>query len=131
MASELRVDTLKDSSGNNSVGMAYVSQGSAKVWLLTNAGAAAPDSLNVASMTDNGTGDYTAAYTSSMASTNYSITGIGSVSGSSMNQHWVGSSAYIATGSYRMRLLYINNFTGGGASVDATYVSLQNMGDLA
>jgi hypothetical protein len=111
--------------------MAYVSQGSAKVWLLTNAGAAAPDSLNVASMTDNGTGDYTAAYTSSMASTNYSITGIGSVSGSSMNQHWVGSSAYIATGSYRMNLLYINNFTGGGQVVDATYVSLQNMGDLA
>ena len=131
MASELRVNTLKDASGNNSVGMAYVSQGSAKVWLLTNAGAAAPDSLNVASMTDNGTGDYTAAYTSSMASTNYSITGIGSVSGSSMNQHWVGSSSYIATGSYRMNLLYINNFTGGGTNVDATYVSLQNMGDLA
>jgi len=131
MASELRVNTLKDASGNNSIGMSYVSQGSAKVWLLTNAGAAAPDSLNVASMTDNGTGDYTAAYTSSMASTNYSISGISAVSGSSMNQHWVGSSAYIATGSYRMNTLYVNSLAGGGQVVDATYVSLQNMGDLA
>ena len=131
MASELRVNTLKDASGNNSIATSFVSQGSAKVWLLTNAGAAAPDSLNVASMTDNGTGDYTAAYTSSMASTNYSISGISAISGSSMNQHWVGDSAYIATGSYRMRTLYVNNTTGGGTSVDATYVSIQNMGDLA
>ena len=33
MASELRVDTLKDSSGNNSVGMSYVAGGSAKFWV--------------------------------------------------------------------------------------------------
>jgi hypothetical protein len=33
MASELRVDTLKDSSGSNSVGMAYVAGGSAKSWM--------------------------------------------------------------------------------------------------
>jgi len=131
MASELRVDTLKDSSGNNSIATSFVAQGSAKVWLLTNAGAAAADSLNVASMTDNGTGDYTAAYTSSMASSNYSISGISAVVGSSMNQHWVGDAAYIATGSYRINTLFVNNTTGGGANVDATYVSIQNMGDLA
>lgn len=131
MASELRVNTLKDASGNNSIATSFVSQGSAKVWLLTNAGAAAPDSLNVASMTDNGTGDYTAAYTSSMASTNYSISGISAISGSSMNQHWVGDAAYIATGSYRMRTLFVSNTSGGGTAVDATYVSIQNMGDLA
>ena len=32
MASELRVNTLKDASGNNSVGMSTVAGGSAKAW---------------------------------------------------------------------------------------------------
>ena len=131
MASELRVNTLKDASGNNSIATSFVAQGSAKVWLVTDAGAEAPDSLNVSGMTDNGTGDYTAAYTTSMANTNYSIVGISAISGSSMNQHWIGSSAYIQTGSYRMNTLFVNNTSGGGQVVDATYVSLQNMGDLA
>ncbi len=131
MASELRVDTLKDAAGNNSIATSFVAQGSAKVWLLTNAGAAASDSLNVASMTDNGTGDYTATYTSSMASSNYSISGISATVGTNMNQHWVGNSSYIATGSYRIQILHVTNFTGGGANADATYVSIQNMGDLA
>ena len=31
MASELRVNTLKDASGNNSVAMSYVADGNAKV----------------------------------------------------------------------------------------------------
>ena len=36
MASELRVNTLKDASGNNSVGMSYVAEGSAKQWVVRN-----------------------------------------------------------------------------------------------
>ena len=32
MASELRVNTLKDASGNNSIGLSYVAEGSAKTW---------------------------------------------------------------------------------------------------
>jgi hypothetical protein len=48
-----------------------------------------------------------------------------------MNQHWVGNSSYIATGSYRINTLHVTNFTGGGSMADATYVSIQNMGDLA
>ena len=31
MASELRVNTLKDASGNNSVGMSFVAEGSVKM----------------------------------------------------------------------------------------------------
>ena len=75
MASELRVDTLKDSSGNNSVGMAYVSGGSAKAWIdykgtSTNA---VQDSLNITSVTDNGTGDYTIVINNNMSSAEYAI----------------------------------------------------------
>ena len=76
MASELRVDTLKDSSGNNSVGMAYVSSGSAKFWIKFNGTGtpAADDSFNAASITDNGTGEYDHNLTNSMGSANYSKT---------------------------------------------------------
>jgi len=76
MASELRVDTLKDSSGNNSVGMSYVAQGTDKIWVNINGVAgtiAARDSNNLSSLTDNATGDYSVNLTTSMDNTNYSI----------------------------------------------------------
>ena len=55
MASELRVNTLKDASGNNSVGMSTVAQGSAKVWAAFGTDASLDDSHNASSATDNGT----------------------------------------------------------------------------
>jgi hypothetical protein len=75
MASELRVDTLKDSSGSNSVGMAYVSNGSAKAWVnFDGTGTiAARNSLNVSSLTDNGIGDYDVNISSSFTAADYSI----------------------------------------------------------
>ena len=33
MASELRVNTLKDASGNNSIATSFVASGSAKAWM--------------------------------------------------------------------------------------------------
>jgi len=75
MASELRVNTLKDASGNNSIATSFVAQGSAKMWVQHNAGTAILDSNNVASLTDSGTGDYNVTYTSAMASTQYTCAG--------------------------------------------------------
>jgi len=57
MASELRVNTLKDASGNNSVGMTYVASGSAKAWFQVNMSSfSTVASFNTASVTDVGTG---------------------------------------------------------------------------
>jgi len=75
MASELRVNTLKDASGNNSVATSYVANGSAKAWgHLAAGGASLPDSFNLSSIDDDGTGEYGLNYTSAMNSTNYSAT---------------------------------------------------------
>ena len=71
MASELRVNTLKDASGNNSIATSFVAGGSAKVHVLSNAGAASSASLNVSGMTDNGTGDYTTSFSNAFGSANY------------------------------------------------------------
>ena len=74
MASELRVNTLKDAAGNNSVGMEYVANGSAKVHAHYNQDTATVNtSFNVASITDNVTGDSQCNYTSSLDAANYCL----------------------------------------------------------
>ena len=88
MASELKVDKftgvttagsiLVTGEGNSTT--TNLQQGLAKCWVnfAGNAsGAAANDSFNLASMTDNGTGDYTLAISNDMASASYSATATG------------------------------------------------------
>ena len=77
MASELRVNTLKDASGNNSVTTSTVAQGSAKAWAQqAGAAATARDSFNVASITDEGTGDASYTLTNAMSDSNSSVTAL-------------------------------------------------------
>ena len=76
MASELRVNTLKDASGNNSVATSTVAQGSAKAWANYNAsGTALANSFNVSTATDVGTGVYRFNFTNNMANTESSFVG--------------------------------------------------------
>ena len=63
------------SNGSVSVPTATVVNGSAKAWVRVNTSAAIVDSFNVASITDNGTGDNTANLTSSMANASFSAAG--------------------------------------------------------
>jgi hypothetical protein len=76
MASELRVNTLKDAAGNNSVATSVVASGSAKAWVNFNGTStvAIRASNNVSSITDNGSGDYTANFTSAITDANYAVT---------------------------------------------------------
>ena len=73
MASELRVNTLKDASGNNSIATSFVAGGSAKVWGLFNGTGtiAIRDSFNVSGITDLATGKMTVTIASDMGSANY------------------------------------------------------------
>ena len=68
MASELRVNTLKDASGNNSVATSVVFNGTAKAWgsYQMNSSNAINNSYNVSSQTDTGTGKSTIAWTNTM-----------------------------------------------------------------
>ena len=74
MASELRVNTLKDASGNNSIATSFVANGSAKVWVFATDNVIT-DSLNTSSSTDVGTGEYTFTFTSATATTNVAMSG--------------------------------------------------------
>jgi len=83
MASELRVNTLKDASGNNSIATSFVASGSAKAWLNCNSSSLTDpasmtgvrDSFNITSMFDNGTGNHDATFTSAMSDADYSVGG--------------------------------------------------------
>lgn len=79
MAGKIIADTLEHSTAG-SVDTQYVVDGSAKVWLRSTDAAVLTQSLNVSSGTDNGTGDYTYAFTNSF---NYSADhgGIGAMAG--------------------------------------------------
>ena len=146
MASELRVDTLKDSSGNNSVGMAYVAGGSAKAWVNFNGTGtiAARDSLNLSSLTDNGTALYTNNLVSSFNySDNYIVmsANIGEsggmdrgVSGASLLTTNIGSSGVPSNqnaGSYQIRYSYGSNATSNGSREDHGVIHSMALGDLA
>jgi|9_EtaG_2_1085328.scaffolds.fasta_scaffold24949_1 hypothetical protein len=125
MASELRVNTLKDASGNNSIATSFVAGGSAKAWIkFTNKNSNVIHvSFNISSFDDDGTGDFGINFTNSMSSAEYSapssggednrstITNFGTVSSSAMD----GQTRQTST----------NNIN------DAERISIEILGDLA
>ena len=78
MASELRVNTLKDASGNNSVATSVVAQGSLKGFAFYQQSLNTLGStFNIASATDNATGDAHLNLTNSVNTANEPHTGSG------------------------------------------------------
>tara|TARA_R100001510_G_scaffold54529_1_gene57346 strand:+ start:748 stop:1140 length:393 start_codon:yes stop_codon:yes gene_type:complete len=130
MASELRVNTLKDASGNNSVGMSYVAEGSGKAWAnYSGSGTTFRDSFNCASATDNGAGDYTTTFTNAMNNDDYSFSvGIRLDSGADAAYSVRGLEVKTpAAGSIR----FVCQVGAGGSSNDFDHTCPQIMGDLA
>tara|TARA_Y100000004_G_scaffold194202_1_gene258278 strand:- start:695 stop:1066 length:372 start_codon:yes stop_codon:yes gene_type:complete len=75
MASELRVNTLKDASGNNSVATSVVAEGTAKSWHYFDQSAnTLRDSTNVSTISDDSaTGRYTVNYTNDFNTAYYAV----------------------------------------------------------
>jgi len=136
MASILKVDELRGiaSAGDITVtsegGAAAQSlqQGLAKVWVNFNGTGtiATRDSLNVSGLTDNGTGNYTVAYSNNMGSANYALGNSGADSGT-VFECWLGSGYGLPTSS--------NTGLGSGydtpVAADLSIVTSMIMGDLA
>ena len=74
MASELRVTTIANNAGTESVDTTYVINGSAKAWSNYNqASAVVTGSFNVTSISDDSIGKHTVNFTNSMADTTYAV----------------------------------------------------------
>jgi hypothetical protein len=131
MASELRVNTLKDAAGANSVAMEYVAGGSAKAWANINGDAATiRDSLNASSMTDDGTGLYYFTYTNAMGNSNYCGLSTTNVDGSQIicNLGEV-SATYEQTTARTAR--NVSTRRDNGSANDTLWTNIMSMGDLA
>ena len=127
MASELRVNTLKDAAGNNSIATSFVANGSAKAWVNFNGTGtvAIRDSFSVSSISDVGTGNYDINLASAMANANYANSGM---------------SADLAAGAYvsyespaiiTTTAIGIYIFTSGSAIIDNNLIAVNFDGDLA
>ena len=120
------MSTLRATTVTNPSGGQPTIDGLAKAWVNFNGTGtvAIRASLNVSSITDNGTGDYTVNFTTALADANYSIVG-SSGSGNSFGSYGFnnpGAGTRFAAGSCR-----INSFitqTAGVSDVDTVCVSV-------
>jgi hypothetical protein len=132
MASELRVNTLKDASGNNSVALSTVAEGSAKAWAhIAAGGASLPDSFNSSSLDDDGTGEYGLNFTSAMGSANYSAQATITFNNSGSNNLRNATVESKAAGAVELDFAYTNG-SGVAIAYDVeTDASVAIHGDLA
>ena len=131
MASELRVNTLKDASGNNSVATSVVANGSAKAWINFNQTStqAIRDSYNISSITDAATGQTSPiAFTNSMSDANFSPTHFNNANTgnnhSAFGNNFAGGCGGLATGSFGT-----SSYNTGYVDAELNYNSIN--GDLA
>ena len=128
--STLRTNALEGVDAKNSITIVAgagnitttnIEQGLAKVWVQFDgqaSGAASRDSLNVGSMTDNGTGNYTVNFSNNMSNDDYASAGIG-------NTMSITSEAVTTS---TINLLSANS---SGSLADVTIMATSILGDLA
>ena len=131
MASELRVNTLKDASGNNSIATSVVANGSAKAWINFNQTStqAIRDSYNISSITDAATGQTSPiAFTNSMSDANFSPTHFNNANTgnnhTAFGNNFAGGCGGLATGSFGT-----SSYNTGYVDAELNYNSIN--GDLA
>ena len=85
--STLKLDTLSNKAGTASVPSDTIVSGTAKAWVNFNGTGtvAIRRAFNVSSITDNGTGDYTANFSTAFADANYAMTSSSANTGPTMS----------------------------------------------
>ena len=124
--STLKTSNIQDTSGSNNSTPEEINQGRAKAWVNFNGTGtvAIRDNFNVSSITDNGTGDYTATFTTAMANANYAYTY--GITYNSTTRESVVQVQTVAASSIRILTGY--SYTSPGA-VDVGSVSIAVFGD--
>ena len=106
-------------------------QGLAKLWHQTNASSGTPstqDSINLGSITDNGVGNFTFAFTNNMNNNDYSFTHYAITDGQYSLYH--GASLSVGTSSLQYRDNKTDNLSSA-AAVDHSHINDALHGDLA
>jgi hypothetical protein len=126
--SEIRANTISDAAGTGPI--ALTGQAGAKVWVSYNGQGtvAIRASLNVSSLTDNGTGQQTVSYTNNFASAGeYSIAACAVDEGTAGGDFHGYYQTVPAVGSFRL----VTMQSASGSAQDSRFVGMNMMGDLA
>ena len=112
--STIRVDNFGPSAG----GTTYSARGIAKAWVNFNGTGtiAARDSLNLSSLTDNGTGDFTTNYTNAFSAADYTFGGVtapNSLSNGFVRIIYPRENADVLTSSTRLFCTYVGASSSG------------------
>ena len=122
--STLKADTIQSTGGGAAT---LTNQSAAKAWVNLNGTGtiAARDSFNLSSLTDNGTGDISVNFSSSMSNDDYSQSGSSSSGAVSGTDTWINAYAW-ATG-------YVSVGTNNSSQnlIDRAYVNVNVHGDLS
>jgi hypothetical protein len=131
MASELRVTTIANNAGSESVDTTYVVNGSAKAWVRFNGTGtlAVNKSLNTSSVSDIATGTYDQNYTSSFSDAVYNYVHGAKDADDGFGIPTVGSDPRVSDTTSTVRLIY--NYATGGGFYDGVGICNNIFGDLA
>ena len=123
--STLNVSNITD--GTTTLATGYVVNGSAKAWVNFNGTGtiAARDSFNVASLTDNGTGDYAVNFSNNTSNANYAVS-VSSSSGGASN-----TDTFVNPYTWAVSSVSIGTNNNAAALTDRSYVNFAIHGDLA
>tara|TARA_B100001059_G_scaffold222157_1_gene245834 strand:- start:327 stop:737 length:411 start_codon:yes stop_codon:yes gene_type:complete len=136
MAGTIAADTLTHSTAG-SIATNYVVEGSCKAWLNFNGTGtvAVRDSLNLSSLADNTTGDYTVNFTNAFGSGDYTVSGTASgnadASRGYTGQMAADHSNAPTASALRTKFGLGSNASGHGQLYDSVYSTVLNHGDLA
>lgn len=124
--SEMRVNTLKDASGGNSMPISDINQGRAKAWINMNGTGviATRDSFNVSSIVDGGTGNYTFNLTSPMSNADYVLLAAARIVGTSVIGTPNMDTAVASSGG-----VFASTNAATPAAIDVTWVLASFFGD--
>ena len=144
MTSQLNVDTIVDKAGSGGTNVkvgntsTYVSDGGAvtqnlvkavsKMYVRHNQANDIQDSLNHASITDNGTADYTSSYTNNMADSDY-VFGSANEGGTDYYRHTFSVDATYSTSQVQHKVRILNQTYYLAADIGK--VAFHLLGDLA
>ena len=127
MASELRVNTLKDASGNNSIATSIVHGGAIRAWFTLGVDAALDDSFNCSSVDDDGSGDFGIHFTANFNNALYA-SGIG-MTCDGLNPRGMVQSPSKASDAVEVRLMSMND--GSATESNITHCEAVISGDPA
>ena len=125
MASELRVTTIANNAGTESIDTTYVVNGSAKAWFkYDHINTTIDDSLNLSSVTDTTTGEYEVFWTSSFNNAHYAMALIGDSNTSHSHP-----ACYVENGSDSSQTTSQCGFEGRGGTNGSKYDQI-NFGSI-